>query len=483
MSATTAPRVDTIVRGGRVVTASDVFEAAIAIKGDKIAAIGPADAAAARRPRDRRPAGSTSCPDSSTATCTSAPNTTTGRRPARRRPHRPDHAPAVRTTTRAGDPAHGHGAPARGGERAVRPRFRLSLHPEPRALHPRRHPRGVPAGRDLVQAVHDVQEAAEPDGLRRLHRRRPWSSWGALGGALPAPLRERRRPLLPRGQGHRRRARRAPPTFPPPARTGPKRRRSTAPSSSAVSPAARSMSCISHAARPRAHQAGAGRGPEGVDRDLPAVPAPLRTRRWSAWAPSPRSGRRCGPTTARTAPRSGRDRGGLHRHGGERPLPAACPPPRSRGRKNIFVDAEGKPIPFGAPSLETLVPLVYSEGVVKRGLPITWMARVLAENPARIFGLYPRKGVIRVGADADLWIWDEAPDLDDRARAAPRHRRLHAVRGLARRGQPWMTLLRGQVLLNNEGVLEQKPGHGHFSPGRVRCRRSRDRSASPTLGR
>src|SRR3989454_12799189 len=47
-------------------------------------------------------------------------------------------------------------------------------------------------------------------------------------------------------------------------------------------------------------------------------------------------------------------------------VPAAKEP----GRKNIFVDPEGKPIPFGAPSLETLVPLAYSEGVVKRGLQI-----------------------------------------------------------------------------------------------------------------
>src|SRR5262245_5646030 len=59
------------------------------------------------------------------------------------------------------------------------------------------------------------------------------------------------------------------------------------------------------------------------------------------------------------------------------------------GWKNIFQGPDGVPIAFGAPGLETLVPLVYSEGVVARGLPITWMARVLGENPARMFGLYP----------------------------------------------------------------------------------------------
>ncbi len=108
-------------------------------------------------------------------------------------------------------------------------------------------------------------------------------------------------------------------------------------------------------------------------------------------------------------------------------VPAAKEP----GRKNIFVDQEGRPIPFGAPSLETLVPLMYNEGVVNRGLPISWMARVMAENPARIFGLYPRKGVIRVGADADLTIWDPRPEWTIEKTPAPRHRGLHAVRGPA----------------------------------------------------
>jgi dihydropyrimidinase len=139
-------------------------------------------------------------------------------------------------------------------------------------------------------------------------------------------------------------------------------------------------------------------------------------------------------------------------------VPAAKEP----GRKNIFVDAEGKPIPFGAPSLETLVPLVYTEGVVNRGLPVSWMARVLAENPARLFGLYPRKGVIRIGADADLTIWDPAPEWTI---ARTQHLGIAGFtpyEGWKVRGKPWMTLLRGQVLLNSEGVLEQKPGYGQY---------------------
>ncbi|HSE93175.1 MAG TPA: amidohydrolase family protein, partial [Methylomirabilota bacterium] len=141
-----------------------------------------------------------------------------------------------------------------------------------------------------------------------------------------------------------------------------------------------------------------------------------------------------------------------------------APAAKEPGRRNIFVDEQGRPIPFGAPSLETLVPLVWSEGVGKRGLPPTWMARVMAENPARIFGLWPRKGAIRVGADADLTIWDPEPEW-----TIDRSQHLGVAgftpyQGWKVRGRPWMTLLRGQTLLNPQGEVEQKPGYGRYLP-------------------
>lgn len=63
-------------------------------------------------------------------------------------------------------------------------------------------------------------------------------------------------------------------------------------------------------------------------------------------------------------------------------------------------------MPFGSPSLETLVAITYHERVVERGLPPSWFARVTSENAARLFGLYLRKGTIRPGSDADLLIID-----------------------------------------------------------------------------
>jgi dihydropyrimidinase len=134
---------------------------------------------------------------------------------------------------------------------------------------------------------------------------------------------------------------------------------------------------------------------------------------------------------------------------------------KEAGWKNIFQDEKGTVIPFGSPGLETLVPLVYSEGVVKRGFPLTWMARVLGENPARMFGLHPRKGSIRVGADADLLIWD--PTAKGEIHVAD-HRGIAGwtlYEDWKTTGRAWMTLLRGQTLLEN-GQLRQKPGYGQF---------------------
>ena len=63
-------------------------------------------------------------------------------------------------------------------------------------------------------------------------------------------------------------------------------------------------------------------------------------------------------------------------------------------------------IPPGMSNLETLVPMLYSEGVAKGRLSISRWVDLTATNPAKIFGMYPRKGAIVEGADADLVIFD-----------------------------------------------------------------------------
>lgn len=134
---------------------------------------------------------------------------------------------------------------------------------------------------------------------------------------------------------------------------------------------------------------------------------------------------------------------------------------KERGWDNVFYQPDGSPVPFGSPGIETILRVVYSKGVAERGLPLQWLARVMSENPARIFGLYPRKGVIQVGSDADLTIIDPNREgiisvdrLLGKAGYTP-------YDGWKLRGSLVMTLLRGRVLMEESRILPQ-PGYGQF---------------------
>jgi dihydropyrimidinase len=62
-------------------------------------------------------------------------------------------------------------------------------------------------------------------------------------------------------------------------------------------------------------------------------------------------------------------------------------------------------IPMGMPGLETLLPLVYTDGVLGKRLSLNQFVDRCCTNPAKLMGLYPRKGALRVGSDADLAIF------------------------------------------------------------------------------
>lgn len=134
---------------------------------------------------------------------------------------------------------------------------------------------------------------------------------------------------------------------------------------------------------------------------------------------------------------------------------------RKHGWENIFLLPDGTSVPFGSPSIETLVAITYHEGVVERGLSPSWFARVMAENSARLFGLYPRKGVIRVGSDADLLILDPDARWTIRAEDLMCPAGYTPYEGREVRGRPWMTFLRGRVVLR-DGEVAVGPGWGEF---------------------
>jgi dihydroorotase (multifunctional complex type) len=135
---------------------------------------------------------------------------------------------------------------------------------------------------------------------------------------------------------------------------------------------------------------------------------------------------------------------------------------KMKGADNVFfMPGTDLPVPFGAPSIETIAPIVYSKGVEERGLGPRWFARVMAENPARIFGLYPQKGTIQVGSDADLAIVD--PDKMHTIREAEMLGKAGYTpyEGMELKGAITMTLLRGEVLME-DGEVKLGPEYGQF---------------------
>lgn len=117
--------------------------------------------------------------------------------------------------------------------------------------------------------------------------------------------------------------------------------------------------------------------------------------------------------------------------------------------------------PSGLPGQETLLTVTYDEGVNKRGLSLCRLVEIMAEKPAKIFGLYPRKGVLQEGSDADLVIFD--PTMEHEIRAAEQHTKTDYTMYEGRRclGMPILVMQRGEVLLEN-GELKAEKGRGRF---------------------
>lgn len=118
-------------------------------------------------------------------------------------------------------------------------------------------------------------------------------------------------------------------------------------------------------------------------------------------------------------------------------------------------------IPPGMSNLETLVPMLYSEGVVKGRITLERMVDLVATNPAKIFGMFPRKGAIVEGADADLVVFD--PNAKVVIRASEMHSRADydPFEGVEVSGWPTHTFSRGEEIVGGRRSLAH-PGRGEF---------------------
>ena len=118
-------------------------------------------------------------------------------------------------------------------------------------------------------------------------------------------------------------------------------------------------------------------------------------------------------------------------------------------------------IPNGGPGIEHRLSLVYSGGVAAGRFSVNRFVELVSTTPAKLFGLYPRKGTIAVGSDADLVIFD--PKRQHTISAKTHHMRVDysMFEGIKVSGVPHMVLSRGEVMVEGDKFLG-RPGRGQF---------------------
>ncbi len=124
--------------------------------------------------------------------------------------------------------------------------------------------------------------------------------------------------------------------------------------------------------------------------------------------------------------------------------------------------------PLGLSGVQTLLPAVFSEAVVKRGLPVERFVSFIAANPARIFGLYPRKGSLAIGADADIALLDPNASWRVTVDDVLHKQKWTPYEGKEITGRVVRTIRRGETIFDDSLPGDDRvtacPGSGRFLP-------------------
>jgi dihydropyrimidinase len=131
-------------------------------------------------------------------------------------------------------------------------------------------------------------------------------------------------------------------------------------------------------------------------------------------------------------------------------------------------------IPNGVPGIETRLPLLFSEGVHGGRLTIEQFVERTATAPANLYGLFPRKGVIAVGSDADLAIWDPEREVVITNDILHHNTDYTPYEGRRVKGWPVVTISRGEILWI-DGEVRSNAGRGRF----LACERPVERRRNP----
>lgn len=117
--------------------------------------------------------------------------------------------------------------------------------------------------------------------------------------------------------------------------------------------------------------------------------------------------------------------------------------------------------PPGVADLDTLLPMLFSEGVKKGRISLHRFVEVTSTNAARLFGLFPRKGTIAVGSDADIVVWDPNEMRVVDSQQTQTNSDFSPYEGWEVAGWPVATISRGEVVYR-DGAIVGSAGHGRF---------------------
>ncbi|MBN1057473.1 dihydropyrimidinase [Clostridium botulinum] len=117
--------------------------------------------------------------------------------------------------------------------------------------------------------------------------------------------------------------------------------------------------------------------------------------------------------------------------------------------------------PNGAPGIEERIPLIFSEGVMNGRISINKFVDLCCTKPAKIFGLYPKKGTIQVGSDGDIVIIDPQKEVTMSNSNLHSNVDYSAYEGIKVKGYPIMTISRGKIIVRDNKFIGKK-GYGKF---------------------
>ena len=130
-------------------------------------------------------------------------------------------------------------------------------------------------------------------------------------------------------------------------------------------------------------------------------------------------------------------------------------------------DHDVREMPNGLPGVETRLPVIFSEHVSNGRMTPSQFVRVTAANPARVNGIYPQKGTLRPGSDADIVLWDAAEQWTATTDALHMATDYTPYEGMALTGRPRTVIVRGTVVVDETLLVDATPRGRHIPAGPV----------------